>query len=540
MKKMSVARSNRIFITLISSVLLVLYVFSISEYFTKAPSDLISRGIRIGETAAGSSGKEGAQLLTMLPPGKESILLTAVDGKKTRLIEINYLGEIRSEVSIDLDLSEASQISGYAGEKGIIELFVQRHSLDHYIVDIKKGTWRQEVLLDELVSFKSDGRYLVVRKTDGIYGYDSVEKLLTGPLVSGNIKYYDFDIDENNFTTVSVVEKASDNFDVIMTNSVDGFIELQTITISGSSSDPAYRKLHDIRTGGQNVSMLFVMRDNRYGLNYITILEVQRGTGNLVNLSQVHVPVQNSRYSLLESQDGSAAFLLRQKTPYGYNLVSCRISGNGEERFSEMTKTRAYSSESRAFKTGDWDSLVFSDYEDGKRAIYYASGNPALMRSASRLSTDDIPGIAGAVVTNLILALFLGAIYMLSISALPFGIVIALSWRKKGSRIRNLVITGFSAVFYTALKLAVVYYSINNTANYTFTAPLIGGEPIIYIVLILMSIISYTLASRSISRTGTSEKPVSSLFLQFLALDSIQFMLVFIIYSATTLMMGKF
>lgn len=539
-KNPDISRSNRFIIVLISVALLGLYVYSIGEYFIKVPSAFMSRGVRIGETETRSSGTGVTDLLTILPPGTESILLAAVDGKETRLIEINYLGEIQSETSINLDISEASQLSAYAGEDGKVILFARQRSLNRYIIDVGTKTWRRDILIDDVISFKSDGRYLVVKNSDALFGFDSIENFRSDSLVSGNVKYYDFDIEDGNFTIVSVIEKGQDKYDVLMTIGEEGFKEPNTIPILSDSSDPIYRKLHDIRADGKKVSLLFVMRDNRYGLNYITIQERDRDTGNLINTFQVLVPIQNSRYSLLESPEDSAAFLLRSKTPYGYNLASCRISGDGEATFSELTKTRAFSSESRAFRAGDWNSLVFSDFEDETRTIYYASENPELIQSASRLRTDDIKKIAGAVVTNIILALFLGAIYMLSVSAIPLGFVIALTWRKKGSRLRSLIITGISTVVYTVLKLAVVYYSINNTANYSFAAPVIGREPIIYIVLTLMSVISYVLILRTFSQPGTSEKSASGFFFQFLAIDSIQFVLVFIIYSATTLLLGKF
>lgn len=540
MNKSEIARSNRLVVALISTALLVLYIFSIGDYFTRAPSDLMSRGVKVGVTELTSSRNNKAHLLTIVSPENDSILLAAADGKVTRLIEINYLGEVQNDIEINLDLSEASQISGFVGDNGKLCLFARHTTLDSYIIDIGEKAWHRDLLMDDAESFRSNGSLLIVEKPGGLYGYDFLRNLLTGPLVPGNTRYYDFDIDDGNYTIVSIADKESDRYDVIMTIGKKGFREAQTIPILSDSTDPIYRKLHDIRTDGNVVSLLFVMRDNRYGSNFITIMQIARDSGNLINRFQAQVPIQNSQYSLVDSTAESASFLFHRKTSFGYNLTNCRVSADDVVIFSDFTKTRPFSLESLVFKAGDWKSLVFSDFQKESRTIYYASNHPGLKKSTTRPSIKDIKRIAAAVVTNAIVALSLGAVILLLLSVLPVGLVIVLSRKIKSSRSVNLIICGIGAVIYTAQKLIIVYNMINKTGNYTFSAPLIGGDPAIYIVLILMSVISYGLISRYITSPSVQGKSVMELFLQFLVIDFIQFTLVFLIYSATTLMAGKF
>jgi hypothetical protein len=286
--------------------------------------------------------------------------------------------------------------------------------------------------------------------------------------------------------------------------------------------------------------MLFVMRDNRYGLNYITILRAARNTGELLTRFEVHVPLQNSSYKLLESTENSASFLLQGKTAYGYNLVKCRISGNGEAVFEDLTKTRPPSIQSAFLKLDGWKSLVFSDMEDGKHTVYFASENPVLMKVSARVTFSDIFRIAGAVVTNGIVAAFLGAVYILIVPILPFGMVLVLTRNNGRTETQNNLICGFSGALNTILKLAVVYYILNRSGNDIVSAPVVGGEPIIYVVITLMTILSYFLVLGNLNSSKAERKTVSGLFFRFLLIDTLQLTLIFNLYVATGLMAGKF
>ena len=107
------------------------------------------------------------------------------------------------------------------------------------------------------------------------------------------------------------------------------------------------------------------------------------------------------------------------------------------------------------------------------------------------------------------------------VSIVPFLVVAGLEEIHSTNRYRNFILSAVGAILYTGLKLYVTYFVIHKTPNYQFQVPWVGGEPHIYIVLIVMSVISYGLIVRFLRSSANQERAVLGLFFQFLLIDKI-------------------
>ena len=212
---------------------------------------------------------------------------------------------------------------------------------------------------------------------------------------------------------------------------------------------------------------------------------------------------------------------MRYRTVYGYKLIKCTLSETGDPVYTELTKTRSLSSLSRYFDIDGHKGLVFSDISDGRRSIFYTTDHPDVMASTTRLAGAHAGYVLAATVINTIPTLFIGAIYLFMISIVPFLVVAGLEKIHGTNRYRNFILSAVGAILYTGLKLYVTYFVIHKTPNYQFRVPWVGGEPHIYIVLIVMSVISYGLIVRFLRSSANQERAVLGLFFQFLLIDKI-------------------
>ncbi len=532
--------TNLPFIILIIAILLAFYTWSITEFFTRPPSVGMSRSLTIAETALAPSGLDRTHLLTIPSPDGETATLVAVDGENTRILTIDKLGNLIGETSLELDLSQAKHVGGSQQDNGLLTIFMDRDSLERLDINLEKGTWTREIITTDFISFKTSASILIFERKDGLYGYNTNGFRSIKPVVSGSIIRYEIDFNNEVVTIVSVIEKPADLFDITMIRCNPSFDAPHKLVLMDNSSDEMYRKLQDISVYENLVSILSVWRDNRYGLNYITIQLMHRVTGKVTGLFQTHVPIQNSRYILIEENSDAVSFLMPRQTVFGYNLVQGTLHRDSDVEYSDLTKTRPLSILSAFFDMNGWDTMVFSDYIDDRRIIQFASNHPELMSSNTRLSGSDIITVSGAVLTNMVIALFLGSLYLLLISIVPFGIVIILTKRNANKQYWNYISCAIGLAIYTWFKLSVAHSTINKTANYSFPAPVVGSEPIIYVTLIIMSFLSYALVARFLNNSKNPGHTVTGSFFQFLLIDSIQFTFIFIIYGVTSLLMGEF
>jgi hypothetical protein len=531
------AGSNRTIVAAVAVALVALHVYTVGHYFARPPAPGMSREVELGRAELDRSVTLRRRVLTLRAPDGRSATVVSADGPSTLLLEIDGRGTVLSRTSLELDLSESRDLAGRRLADGRIVVYQLAESLARIDIDASRGSYRREVVVAEARSFVHAEPFLVVETPDALLAMNASARGEPVTVTEAPLRGYDCDASPGGLTVVTVVDEPVDRFDVRLVEYGADLVRGREVTLIDDSREDSYARLQDVRVDGDRLSLLFSFRDEKYALNSLTVRRVDLATGSTLYERRTDVPILNSRYTFVEDDSDGPAFLMRYRTRYGYNIVVCTLTPEGS-RLTELTKTRALSVPSAYLTIGGVDSLVFSDLDDTRR-ILFASGDPRLVAETSRWDAPVLARALASTAINLVMALFLGAVYLFFTSIPSYLAVAGIGRVFGGSRARNVGVFAAGTLVSTATKLAVTRFIVRETPNYHFRPAAIGDEPYIYLVLVAMSLFSFVLAARFVQSARSEERPVSGPFFQYLVIDALGYSLVFLLYAVTSVLIDK-
>ncbi|MDA3846823.1 MAG: hypothetical protein PF505_09845, partial [Vallitaleaceae bacterium] len=221
--------SSQPIIIVIGMLLMCLYAYTAADFLSLAPSDEMSREIKLAEVDYGFSKTIKSHVLTLSAPDGESITVVAIDGVKTRLLKIDSMGNILNDILIDSDLSQATNLEGYFMNDTDLVLFYDNGNLNKLIIDTTTGTIvTNEIVIGDIKSFISHEGYVIYETDNGLYGIDTREdNTLATNYYNTKIKSYETVQDGDNIYIL-----------VNLDNSMN-IREIHVITIDmGKTTDP--------------------------------------------------------------------------------------------------------------------------------------------------------------------------------------------------------------------------------------------------------------------------------------------------------------
>ncbi|MDF1569118.1 MAG: hypothetical protein RQ801_00915 [Spirochaetaceae bacterium] len=266
----------------------------------------------------------------------------------------------------------------------------------------------EEVLLPGIKDFVGSGRMLLAYGSEGLWGWNDNLDVRVGPIVETDIERSAAARYDDGLLAALVQTRGTDHFDVrLLGFDIDFNITSDRFLFQGTNDD-RFRRLRDIRVQDGTVFLLFTRRDNKYGQNEITVLQIPQDSDGKIREYQSRVPLRNGRFQFVDySGDAPPPFLFRWNTVFGSNLALGTWTDDIDRSRMDaapLTKTRPLSVLDAFLDVGPNRILVFSDIVENRRTIFFASHNPNLVASTTQWFRADWGGVISTVLLHGILA----------------------------------------------------------------------------------------------------------------------------------------
>ena len=528
---------------LVLAALLCLYGFTFSHKLVSPPSESISREILLDRLEYGFSKINNTHIQVLSDPDGRGAWMLGVDGEKTRLFLVDIRGEILKDFILNLDLSQASDLKAHMTEKGYISLYYKHRSLNGIIINPEGKIVAEGIPAEKITGFSSLGDYLVFCNSEGLWGI---------PFYEGNVHPEPAQLTEERSDSFSLcsdgegqcllysVKDGDSVSPLVYVDSRDNFITFETITVHPEGERKYFSRIVDTYVDGNILYALCLYRDERFKINYISLLRIDRDNGEILQNTRMPFPCLKSRYEITDACEGQVQFIHQISDRNGINLGLTTVSEKGAVHTDPCTKTRSMSKLGGFFTSGEYAGIIFSDIDYDKRTLLFASGDPDLIRSTTSLQSIGFWYPFGTTLLLYLVSLIVGALQLLVIIPVPVSLSLLMDRLMNRGRNKNQIfpLAGLF-VLQASLKLLVSYNLIHVYGLFYFHPPVIGEEPFIYFAILLSTFFSLWLTVRANKNHNFDHSSYLDFYIRFAAYDYLQYTALILIYIASSVLSGK-
>ena len=515
-----------------------LYIYTLADFLAQAPSEGFSRDVAAATVEYGFISNMQTPVVTVVN-SDDTLTMVAMDGHRTSLVTLDATGTIRDSFHIDLDLYKASQLGAYRQDPNTLILFFVDTDLFMATVDMVSHIYVTTIVEPQVKSFVGNGDLLVFEKPNGLFGLDMRNGGIPVPLVTGVVLDYSATFKDDSCYVLTGIRNG-EAMDLKTIVASKGFEEINDTLILGNSRDNYLKTIQDAFVQDQVLTGLFVWTDNKYGLNHLTVKQIDLRDGTITNSFSNSFPIHKGRIVIDEVREGMVSVIMQEKVHRGINLVRTTMGQGTKPDVVPLTKTRELSQLSSYSNLGNEKVLVFWDSIRTTRAVRFASTEAALVKSTTSILTVNYISLAGITVFVTLVAAFIGTIpYVLFTSFIPLLIMLAMNRFISDYRNKANVQNAVAATVGTALKIYLTWHLIHRMGLFTFRPVLIGGEPGIYLALMVSSLLSLLIASAYRRRNSTYDSLALNSFAIYLFVDYVQYIMMILVYIGSTMILDK-
>jgi len=301
-----------------------------------------------------------------------------------------------------------------------------------------------------------------------------------------------------------------------------------------------FREIKDVITYDNQVVILFTYINKRFQINTLSIVRYDRELASPIQVMQHDFTIQKGTIELDSANQNAVVVILQDFVHYGVNIIKTTWQDAQNILVEPLTKTKIYSVEGNFDTTQEISRLIFSDRESDKRVIYYASSQPDLIQSTTRLSQVNILQLSVVSILVMVMSVLPSiTTYFIKTALIP-GIILFVATKLIPSyRYKHYIHLAVVSAAQYGLTLAM---SIEVMKQWTKLPllPLNIDQPfMIYLMLALISIIAYSIVARRFLRQEAYEKSPLSSYLIYLMTVYISYVLLVVVYVYTELIVGK-
>jgi hypothetical protein len=522
-------RRDRALAAALILLLLLLYGFTLTRSLVSPPSKYMSREVALTETEYGFSKTVNSHILTSVFPSGDSALILIVNGNALKTLEIDIQGQILSEKSFDINLSQASLVDISFLTQNKLGIFYKTDALYHAELTLDSGVVNIQKKAENVLYFDSHKEHLVFGNREGLFALSPDS---TDPFKIFNGRVLDFKLvcDDGGCYTVLVHDLSFDmvRLELLFCSSVFGSCE-ERMAVDVPSK--YFSDIQDLRIDDGILTILYKYEDGRNSSNQMTLQKIKLPEGEKFFEERVSVPLYHSNYRLMESSGDESRFIYQTESVNGVNLAMGVIAEDGQFTSHLITKTKTMSKLAGSFLLGDQRALIFSDINYDKRAVFFASDDTKMIKSTTRFRTVSF---WYPVLTSLLLylvSLITGSLYLLALLPLPvLFLFISDHYIFHKMESPELLQNSLTSVIHTIVKLLLTYMFISSSFNYSFQAAFIGAPQLILPILIISSLVSALL---SIKKRGVD------FYISFAIYDYLFYTGLISMYLTTSILLGK-
>ena len=533
-------RSNIGPMIIIVLILLSLYGLTMSRFFAASPSKGFSREIKITEVFSGKNEFIESHVSSLVLPD-DTVLITAVDNQRLKIIKVSSEGKVIEENLIDLNLYHARELSTTIDKDGNLILIYLEGDLYKAVIDLETQDYQNKKIVEDVDFFIQEGDVVVYLKASDLYGMNINDPSNVMPILTGPIKSYEMDQDPGTgvYHLMATIRNSIE-VDIVYIQ-FDESLEIKNNFIIAEASASTYLKyIRGLYVDDGRLTAIFVWSDPLYGKNNLTVHQYDTQTSEKITDYRREFSSHNSPFTILDVREDQVKILLQETVHYGVNIVEVLISKDEESKIKPLTKTRRLSMTSNYFEVGEDQALVFFDMVDNKKIIYFASSNQELINKTTKaLSINPIRIICIIFIVGVLSGFFGAVYYILACVIGPFLLLLLMNKYLPNIKPKEYFKSLVSLILHIALKLYLIYYIIHGLGTYILRPPIIGHEPYIYIFMVLTSILSYLLMVRHYRWNIEYEASITLSYIHFLFYEYIIFTLSIFIYIVTYMVIGK-
>ncbi len=528
--------TSKLLIILLIVLLIGLYCATIGKYLSLPPTSGLSREILISTTKTGELKNKHSHITT-LKISESELIIVGIDKHLVKLIWINELGEIIKENHVELDLYDVENISIDLVDN-MLEIFYVKEGLTKTRIDLTQLTIDTIFMDKEVKRFQKLDHILLVETEVGLYltsTSDLSEKQL---LRKGRINSYDMTKENDNYHIVySSPDGISLDVDYVVINEKSEIVTLEKLYENNGSDYLRYVK--DVYVERDSLFTLHLWTDTRFGYNYITIQERNLDSLELKQDFRYELDIHKSRFTITDIDENSVNVLMQENIHGGVNLVYGMLSEDSIEVRS-LSRTRKLSMLSWYGQLGDNEAIVFCDLDQDEKHIYFASANTELIRKSTQITNINplrIITIAGLVIVQ---SVFFEVVpYVLIVALLPFLLLIGMNRFLKKYNAQKYIQAAITSILHAALLIGLSKHTIQKPNTYFLNPIIIGQEPVIYIILAVISIFAFWISYRYIKQNYKYDSTSINAYLQFAGIEFASYILLICVYTSTELVIYK-
>ncbi len=534
----AVRKASLLYLLLPIVVLGGLYLYTLASFLAAPPSEGFSREVTVDTVDFGFISNIRTPVVTV-ENSDDTLTIVAMDGLVTTFMTIDAKGTLLDRFHIELDLYKASQLDAYRSGPDTMVLYFIQDDLFKATVDMQSHTYDKIMADPEVRSFVCKDNLLVLEKANGLFGLDTSRGTPPVPLVSGAILDYAATIEDGVCHVLAGIrnDEAMD-LRVIVTD--NGFSGIKDTLILGKTRDSYLKTIQDVFVQDQVMTGLYVWTDNKYGLNHLTVQQINLQNGTITASFSNSFQIHKGRFVIDEAIEGRVSVLMQDHVHRGVNLVSATMEQGKDPEVVPLTKTRELSQLSGYFDLGHEQALVFWDSIRTTRVVKFASTEETLVKSTTSILTVNFLSLAGITLFVILAAAFIGTIpYLMFTSLVPLVIMLAMARFTAEYMNKIKVQNAVAGAVATGLKLYLTWHLIHGMGHFSFRPALIGGEPMIYLALVASSVFSWLIASRHARNDRKYDSEDLKSFAFYLFADYVQYIMMVLVYVGSAMILDK-
>ncbi|AHC13885.1 hypothetical protein [Salinispira pacifica] len=538
-------RISVIAVVIISVLLLLLYAYSLGQKEIAPPSPGMSNAIPLFSAEYGFSRISPGHV-DVLSDGENSAV-ASVDGSRVRVALLGPDGKISQNRDIPADISQSRVFHLHQPESGAQEWAIQLSSLALVVEGGSQpgiryispaGSVEQISADGELL--RVEGEYALFREDGGLYAVN-LNRRESDPLVmiEGRVLSYAAASVNEGLHAAAVIETSPGIREIVHSFLPVDSLHGPSVRNLGAAGNDNPEDLMDIHVTDNTLSMLFLFRDIRFGVNRISALQWKLAPRpERKDLGTLEMPMYRSKYRILNARENFMEYNAQIETLEGVNIAGFTMSPDEPPEFRLFTKTRSMSKFAGLADMGPDEHIIFYDVENEKRQLYLASSNPGLIEQSIRVDGGLIGYVAGMTLAMTLSAGGLGLIFLFTIMvAASLFLTSLLSTRFKNPRLKAALPAAAGVALHISISLIILNFLMNETAHLSFRPAVGGGSQAFFLVSLLLSLIAAGLSFGPHWATRFRECTAGSLYLRFFIYQYVFYTLHMGVYVASSMIL---
>lgn len=514
------------------------HCFAVINVLKRPPSPNFSREITLAKVNHGKTIYNQGQIAVGVSKTNDMIGIFSIDGEEVEFNYVNHKGQIMEQLNLPVDLSIAYNIQLYFLDDDEVTIIYENNGLYVMTIDLLSNSYTNKKILNDLKDYEVHNGLIVVLKEDGIYGLNHHKDFQETLIAHGNFLSMSSCLMENDLTILGI-----EKIDVLNTSGslikLNHNLEvLSNIKVLTNSNSQLVKKVSDLYYKDGIITSIFSWKNRKANENSITTIQFDAVTGEVISRFTNSSGFFFGDINVIDADNGAVTTIMQENLINGVNIVKRTYSEDKGIITIPLTKTRKTSILPFYYSFETEDILVFCDLHENERYINFASSDIELITSTTTFGSINVSQAVSESILIIIVSLVMAIPASIYIIPLPAISLLLINFFKKKYQFMQYFQFGIASLIHTIVQINLVATQVINNPKYNFMSEtFIGGEPNIYIVLLIASILSIYCTYKYMKEKNEKSSVIGYLF--YAIINIVLYAILVLSYGFTTMIVPK-